>query len=287
MRASAEGLGCAQPVEMTAAPWGRACHDHCVPDQPAVELLPQPMAGRVFSDQRKVRLGDVDRKGRLRLDATARYLQDVATDDASDAELDRRFGWLVRRTLIEVTEPAMLGEVVEVTTWCAGIGRSWAERRTSIVGERGARINAVSLWVQIDVDTGKPSRVVDDFRDAYGEAAGGRTVSARLSIPSPDGGEHREAESVREAESIREAWSVRRTDLDPFDHVNNAANWEFLEHVAAFDADDDRRGRAEMEYLQPVVLEDTLEVASTPDGSGCYYLMRAGQVVSAARWTAA
>lgn len=233
----------------------------------------------MFTDQRKVRLGDVDRRGRLRLDATARYLQDVATDDASDADLDRRFGWLVRRTMIQVAEPAILGEGVEVTTWCTGIGRSWAERRTSIVGERGALIDAVSLWVQIDVESGRPSRVVDDFRGAYGEAAAGRTVSARLSIPSPGGGEHQEAEYVRQA------WSVRRSDLDPFDHVNNAANWEFLEHAAALDGDDDRRGRAEMEYLQPVVLEGGLEVASTPDGSGCYYLMRANEVLSAARWT--
>lgn len=227
----------------------------------------------MFADQRKVRLGDVDRRGRIRLDATARYLQDLATDDASDAALDRRFGWLVRRTMIETVEPATLGERVEVTTWCTGIGRSWAERRTSIVGERGARIDAVSLWVQIDVETGKPSRVVDDFRSAYGEASAGRTVSARLSIPSPSGNER------------RERWSVRRSDLDPFDHVNNAANWEFLEHAAAFDTDGDRRGCAEMEYLQPVVLEAGLEVASIDNGSGCYYLMRGDEVLSAARWT--
>ncbi|MFM2113860.1 MAG: hypothetical protein RL643_818, partial [Actinomycetota bacterium] len=31
-----------------------------------------------------MRLGDVTPKGRLRLDATARYLQDIATDDALD-----------------------------------------------------------------------------------------------------------------------------------------------------------------------------------------------------------
>ena len=46
-----------------------------------------------------MRLGDVDPSGRLRLDAIARYLQDVASDDAADAGLDT--GWVARRTLIE------------------------------------------------------------------------------------------------------------------------------------------------------------------------------------------
>ncbi|BAN02507.1 acyl-[acyl-carrier-protein] thioesterase [Ilumatobacter coccineus] len=244
-----------------------------MPELPAVELLPLPSAGRVYTDRRKVRLGDVDRRGRLRLDATARYLQDIATDDASDADLDRRFGWLVRRTLIETTTPAMLGETVDVATWCTGLGRSWAERRSSISGERGARIDTVSLWVQIDVATGKPSRVVDDFRSAYGQAAAGRTVSARLSVPPPDGDER------------REPWTIRRTDLDPFEHVNNAANWEFVEHAAALD-ESGRVGRAEMEYLQPVVLADDVAVCGPADGgAGNYHLVRGDDVLSAARWT--
>ncbi len=237
-------------------------------------LLPAPASGRLYTARRKVRLGDVDRGGHLRLDSIARYLQDIATDDASDAGLDRRFGWLVRRTMIETTEPAVLGEELDVATWCTGIGRSWAERRSSIAGERGARIDSVSLWVQIDVTSGKPSRVGDDFRDPYGEAADGRADSARLSIAAPDGSEE------------RHPWTVRRTDLDPFDHVNNAANWAFLEHAAVLDRERGRCGRAEMEYLQPVVLDDELDIASSAAGGpGNYFLMRGTEVMSAARWT--
>ena len=56
------------------------------------------------------RLGDVDPAGALRFDAVARYLQDVATDDAADAELSPTAGWLVRRSLVVVERPAALGE---------------------------------------------------------------------------------------------------------------------------------------------------------------------------------
>ena len=47
--------------------------------------MPLPSAGRTFTGERIVRLGDVSPAGRLRLDAVARYLQDIATDDAVDA----------------------------------------------------------------------------------------------------------------------------------------------------------------------------------------------------------
>ena len=53
----------------------------------ATELHPHTATGRRFTTTRSVRLGDVDPAGLLRLDATARYLQDVATDDADDCVL--------------------------------------------------------------------------------------------------------------------------------------------------------------------------------------------------------
>lgn len=248
-----------------------------MPVPAAVELVGRPTDSRLFTDRRITRLGDVDRGGRLRLDSTARLLQDVATDDASDAGLDRRFGWLVRRTKIVVASEVRLGEPLELATWCAGMGRSWAERRTSIVGARGGRIEAVSLWVQIDVSSGRPARLAADFTDAYGEIAGGRTVSARLALPSaPPQSAHAAIE-----------WSVRRCDLDPFGHVNNAANWAFLEEAAGLDQRHDRIGVAEMEHLQPVMHGHTPTVMTDGPTDGIdAWLVEGDVTLSAARWRA-
>ena len=77
---------------------------------PASVFVERPAIGRVVTRTRPVRLGDVDARARLRLDAVARYLQDIATDDATDAELDDAFGWVVRRTMIEVRRAAALDE---------------------------------------------------------------------------------------------------------------------------------------------------------------------------------
>src|SRR4051812_34858097 len=118
-----------------------------MPDDPL--LIPVPVKGRRFVARRAVRLGDASPGGRLRLDAIARYLQDVADDDAGDAGLAGS-SWVVRRTTIEVRRPPVLREVLEVTTFCSGVGGRWAERRTSLRGGRGGRVEAVALWVHVD-----------------------------------------------------------------------------------------------------------------------------------------
>lgn len=207
---------------------------------PAVELLPLPAAGRRFVAERVVRLGDVDPAGELRLDAIASYLQDVASDDALDADVGRALAWLVRRTLIRVDAPPVAGEQLTLTTFCTGYGRSWAERRTTLAGSQGGHVEAVSLWVQIDVTTGRPARLADDFFATWGEAAGERTVSSKLSLPSvpPEGVES-------------QPWSFRRTDLDQFAHVNNAAVWTAIEELVQRDGAPRTGLVAEIEYLSP------------------------------------
>jgi len=62
------------------------------------DLTGRPRAGRVFEGTRRVRLADVSPAGRLRLDAIARFLQDVSADDTADAALPDAEAWVVRIT---------------------------------------------------------------------------------------------------------------------------------------------------------------------------------------------
>ncbi|MFT6811619.1 MAG: acyl-ACP thioesterase [Gammaproteobacteria bacterium] len=264
---------------MTVGDWHESvarcdtCHDHRMAVVPgASELLDPPEVGRQFRADRKVRLGDVDPSGQLRLDATARYLQDIAGDDASGAELDGAWGWVVRRSMIEVRQPAVLDEVVTVTTYCTGVGRSWAERTTILAGSLGADIATVSVWVQVAADTGRPAALTQQFVDTYGSACGGRKVSARLTLAAPTDSDG----------AI--PWSVRRADLDPFEHVNNAANWAFVEE--SLNGMGPRRGRAEMEFVGPVMHGTNVQsVTESTDGVRSMWLLNEGSVLSAARWS--
>ena len=209
----------------------------------------------------------MDSTARMRFDAIARHLQDIATDDAADAGLGATQGWLVRRTMIDTSTSPRLGERLEVTTFCSGVGRSWAERRTSMRGSLGAHVEAVSLWVSIDAASGRPMRLDDSFHSVYGTAAGGRRVGPRLALPRPSS-----------AAPPGSAWAIRVVDIDPYRHANNAAQWAAVEQMLALDAD--RRGRAEIEFIAPIEPGDDLRLVldpPDPDLSETGWLVEQGQ----------
>ncbi len=195
------------------------------------EMVPLPAAGRVFAATRRVRLGDASPAGRLRLDACARYLQDVANDDSRDAGLPNPTAWVARRTVLRVQQFPEYLDMLTLRTWCSGLGSRWAERRYSVTGhdpvtnERAvhACIEATTLWVHVDMQTMKPIAVPADFASLYGEAAGGRTISARLHLPTRPG----------DIVTDTSAWPLRFTDFDVLGHVNNAVYWSMLEEQLA------------------------------------------------------
>jgi acyl-ACP thioesterase len=220
-----------------------------------------------------VRLGDADPTGALRLDAAGRMLQDVANDDAVDSGLANSFGWVVRRTMIDVATPAVLGEALTLTTFCSGTGRCWAERRTSVTGDRGARLEAVSLWVQVDPASGRPAPLGADFDRIYGASAAGRVVSSKLALGGPP------------ADAVVRPWPVRRADLDVFGHVNNAVLWSLLEETIG--PVSERRGVAEIEYPGPVDGGAVVEAHFVTGEHHEAWIVEDGSVRCAARWTPA
>lgn len=191
-----------------------------MPEPGAAEITPKPDVGRVFEGARRIRLADVDPTGRCRLDAAVRHFQDVARDDSADAALTSPMNWVVRRVMVEVHRSPVFQEWIRLATWCSGHGSRWAERRTEIRGEHGSHIEAVTVWIFVDGDTGAPKQLDDDFFTIYGPTAGDRRVSARLALPTtpPD-----DAETT--------PWQVRFSDLDVLGHVNNAAQWAPVEEV--------------------------------------------------------
>ena len=172
----------------------------------------------MYAGGRRVRLSDIDARGRFRLDAAARFLQDVAGDDAADSGIESTsFTWVVRRTVIDSHAPFGFREWAELSTWCSGTGGRWAARRTTMVGERGGRLEAEALWICVDLVTQAPARLPDSFHRIYAPSAAGRKVSTRLWLGGPP------------ADAITVPWPLRATDHDILEHMNNAAYWEAIE----------------------------------------------------------
>jgi acyl-ACP thioesterase len=201
-------------------------------------MVAVPASGRTFVQQRMVRLGDASPGGRLRFDALARMLQDIANDDANEV-LANGQSWVVRRVALEVYNAASFGETLTLTTFCGGIGSRWAQRRTSVVGDRGAHIEVAALWVHLDMDTLRPKVLAPDFAAAYGEAANGRTVKARLLHDDPP-------------TATGSPYGARFVDFDVMGHMNNAAYWNAVEEELSVRRENRHPMRAEMEYRQGI-----------------------------------
>ena len=203
------------------------------------------MTARRYTATRTVRLGDAGLDGSLRLDALARFLQDVAADDAADVGL-RSASWVVRRTSLDIAGRPRFGERISLTTFCGGLGSRWAERRTVVEGP-GSRIEAASVWVHLDETSRRPVPLPPLFLEAYSESAAGRTVSSKLTLPGPPEG------------ADRRPWPLRPTDFDVRGHVNNSVYWAVVEDDPIAD------GIAEVEYRSPIGPSVAVDVVE--DGS--------------------
>lgn len=219
------------------------------------ELVARPTAGRVFEGTRRVRLADVSPAGRLRLDAAARFLQDLSADDTTAADLPDAEAWVVRKTAIDVRSFPRYLEPLALATWCSGTGTHWAERRISIRGEAGGEIEAATTWVHFDSESGRPSRIPAGFDEIYGEASGGRRVKARLDHPDPPS----------EVDVERFPWPLRFTDFDVLGHVNNAACWQIVEEALSARRDLRAPLRAEVQHRSAIERDSTVEVRVSDD----------------------
>ena len=230
--------------------------------------LPIPASGRTFTARRRVRLADMDETGRVRLDAVARFLQDIAIDDVQETGWGvPEHLWFVRRIRIEVRTPFVEDREVELVTWSSGHAAIAAGRRWSLSGDRGGSIEVDSVWIHLGADQ-RPARI-ESF-GVYADAAGGRRVSTRLELPVPAGA------------TPGTRWALRTTDVDLHGHVNNAVYWQAVEDaMRAADVDPRQPLVAELDYRDPIDLADPVELVALARDGGLGVAFRVGESVRA------
>jgi acyl-ACP thioesterase len=178
-------------------------------------------------------------------------VQDISSDDTVDVGLENDMAWVARRTVVEVRRSPRFRERLDLATFCSGTGSRWAERRVSMRGDDGSAIDSASLWVHLDVETGRPRPLPDDFHRAFDQAAGGRRVSSRLQLPTE-----------LPADVELRPWPLRFTDFDVLGHVNNAATWAGVEESLAGHRSLRPPVRAELEHRLAVERADRVMLAT-------------------------
>lgn len=189
----------------------------------AFPLPPCADESRAFHEQWPVRLGDTDGAERLRLDAVARYLQDVGYDHLQAVEEgDLHQGWIVRRTVIDVLAPIEFGDRVHLRRWPSALSNRWCTMRIKVGSENGGLIESEMFLIHVDLEAGRPARMSDRFMAPMLAA----TTEHRL----------RWRAALRERTDVEgEQWRfpLRVTDVDRYGHVNNAVHWEAIEEALA------------------------------------------------------
>ena len=209
----------------------------------------------------RVRIDECGPDGRLRTSGLLRYGQDAAWIHSERLGFDRHWyasrglAWLVRSADIRAIGDVSTGETISVTTRVVGFRRVTARRRTTFTTRGEPVAEVLTDWVMTDA-RGLPARVPPDFE---------RFVAGPLEPYSP-------AKVILGAAPDGAALSrlvVRRQDLDPMDHVNNAAWVDYVEEVVAAIPTaaavlDSRPLRLVVEYARPGSLGEQIDARCWP-----------------------
>jgi len=216
-------------------------------------LMPVPNGNPdVFEREWPLRVADIDRHGRLRLDAAARHIQDIGQDQLRESGFEAVHPlWMVRRTMIDVIKPIEFPDMLRLRPWCSATSTRWCEKRVRIDGRRGGLIESEAFWININPDTFMPSRISDDFLDRLRRS----TDVDRLPWTAYlNGGTREDATHVHE-------YPVRVADIDLFNHMNNSVYWSAVEdYLFATPELLEAPLRITIEHEAPVALGDKLEI---------------------------
>jgi acyl-ACP thioesterase len=223
-------------------------------DQPLAAL---PAADMGYASSWPVRTGDVDPDNRLRFDGVARYLQDLAWENLHYTFFEKTDPiWIVRRTVVDVIRPVVWPDDVQLRRWCSALSTRWANMRVRITSGKDGLIETEGFWINISQTTGMPTRISDPGYEYLSRMTAEHRLRWRAWL-----GESAPPESEDDL-----PFPVRATDIDQFNHVNNAAYWQAVEHYL-LDHPKLTAGphRAIIEYVAPVLAREHMSVRSRYD----------------------
>ncbi len=228
----------------------------------------------------RVRHYECDAYGHVNNANYLRYMQETAFDASAAAGYDlARYAalgthWLVRQTDIEFLDPLRYGDSVTVKTWVEDFRRVRSRRayelRRAEQGEVVAR--ATTDWVYVDGASGRPATVPAAMVAAFFPEGAPPPAPPRERHPAPP-------------PAPPGVFKMRRhvlwQDLDSAGHVNNAQYLAFVTDCAfgvatayGWSASQMQTAgfgilvrRLHVEYLQPAVLDDELEIATWAYGA--------------------
>lgn len=210
-----------------------------------------------------------DFRGKATLPMIGGFMLQAATKHAEErgfgysAMTSQQRVWVLSRIAIEIFEYPKNDTVMVLKTWVASVNRLFTERHFSFEDEQGREIGfAKSLWASIDLETRKPTNVLEleGLSDYIAEKE--NPIEGMTKIPA-----------LKDDYEVASDFVVKYSDVDINKHLNSM---KYIEHfVDVFDIDMFREKeirRIEINYISEGRYGTKLDILKRTENDSIFVL---------------
>jgi acyl-ACP thioesterase len=230
----------------------------------------------IFSEQRAIRFGSIDRSDTLTLASAFELFQDAAIRHAEilgagrDAMKKNGQVWILSRISVFIERRPRFTDTVTVRTWPRGSYKLFAVRDYDIrCGSGQALVRGRSAWLILDMEKRRPLRPQTVMESM--------PANSGVNALAPGGAEDNEvppAIAPRDFTAAPVQRRARYSDIDYNGHMNNTRYIQWIQDLMEPETlEDARQMRLDINYLSEVKPGNLLELLTMP-------LERAGRVTA-------
>lgn len=203
----------------------------------------------MYSFQSRVRFSELNHKqGTLSCSSMINYFQDCSTFQSEDLNLGLSYlrsknkVWLLNSWQLNLLEPVKLGDSITIGTWPYDFKGFYGFRNFIMKDSEDRPLaTANSIWVYLDTQTGRPTKVPDD-------------TGYELEPPYPMEYAKRKIEIPKDFTPYP-PFPVKKYNIDTYNHVNNG---QYIRMAEEFLPDRFYVQQLRAEYKTQAVLGDSI-----------------------------
>ncbi|HWT75703.1 MAG TPA: acyl-ACP thioesterase domain-containing protein [Mobilitalea sp.] len=203
----------------------------------------------MYSFNSRVRYSELNhRKGILDCSSIINYFQDCSTFQSED--LNRGISylqsenrvWLLNSWQLQILRPARLGDNISLGTWAHDFKGAYGYRNFIMKDDKDEVLAAAnSIWVYLDTETGRPTRIPKDYAvtSGYGMEPAYPMEQTERKIELPEDYE------------AYPSFTIIKSNIDSYNHVNNG---QYIKLAEEYLPDDFMVRSLRVEYRAQAVL---------------------------------
>ena len=203
-----------------------------------------------YEFESRIRYSEVGRDRKLTLESMVDYFQDCTTfhSEACGYGIDflerQGHAWMLLSWQIDISEYPALGDRIRIWTSPYEFQGFYGYRNFALIDEAGRYLaKANSVWVFMNVRTGRPDRILPEHMERYGQSPKLEMDYLPRKIRIPSGGEK------------KEPFQIHRYQIDTNNHVNNG---QYIRMAEEYLPEGAVVSRLRVEYKKQAYLNDTV-----------------------------